>query len=139
MRRRFQTVFGTSMTAAISGGLLMLAFAATPVAAKPKILSNGCTGAQIMSAKAAQCIDQMEYDVRTNKPYHHALYCSSSGAMLCCVYRDGAQVPASCETIAGMPLPNQSVFDQKLLDGGSVIDRGSKGGTENQTAPDLVR
>ena len=63
---RFQPLYGASMAAATSAGLLMLAFAATPAAAKPKIVSNGGTAAQIMYAKAAQCIDQMEDDVRTS-------------------------------------------------------------------------
>ena len=136
MRTCFQAeALGTAL-AAISGGLLLImAVAATPAEAKPKIVSNGCTTAQIVSPRAEQCIDQLEYDVRTNKPYQHALYCSSSGALLCCVYRDGAQVPASCETIAGMPRPNQSQFDQNLLNGGTLDGGGSPGGTQKDTGP----
>ena len=139
MRTRFHVeAIGTSFAAFSGGQLLVLAVAVTPAEARQKILSNGCTGAQIQSAKASQCIDKMEYDVRTNKPYNHALYCSSSGALLCCVYKDGAQVPASCEVLSGVPKPNQSDFDPNLLNGGSLDGGGgSPGGIRNDTGPVL--
>ena len=137
MRTRFQVeAIGTSFAAVSGVVLLMLAVAVTPAEARQKILSNGCTGAQIQSAKASQCIDKMEYDVRTNKPYTHALYCSSSGALLCCVYQDGQQLPASCEVLSGVPKPNQSDFDPNLLNGGTLDGGGgSPGGTRNDTGP----
>ena len=49
MRTSFQAeALGTAL-AAISGGLLLImAVAATPAEAKPKIVSNGCTTAQIV-------------------------------------------------------------------------------------------
>ena len=117
-------VLGTSVRA-VSVGLLLLAIAATPAQAKAKIVSNGCTAAQIQSAKAAECIKEMEQDVIHSRPYHHALYCSSSGALLCCVVREGAIQPASCTVLTGRPKPNQSEFDPNLLNGGSVVG-GSK-------------
>ena len=59
MRTRFQPdVLGTSMRA-ISVALVLLAIAATPAQAKAKIVSNGCTAAQIQSAKAQECINEM--------------------------------------------------------------------------------
>ena len=72
--------------------------------AKPKKVSNGCTVAQIQSPAAAECGHQMEQDIINNAPTMHALYCSSSGKILCCEYSGNSIVDHSC-TVVGRKLP----------------------------------
>jgi hypothetical protein len=71
--------------------------------AKGKKVSNGCTAAQIQSAAAHSCGVQMEQDIINDSPTMHALYCSSSGAMLCCEYSGNSIVDHSC-TVVGRKL-----------------------------------
>ncbi len=73
-------------------------------AAKPKKVSNGCTAAQIQSPAASDCINQMEQDVINNRPTIHAVYCSSTGKILCCEYAGNTIVDHSC-TVVGRKLP----------------------------------
>jgi hypothetical protein len=75
------------------------------VAQTQKKLVNGCTAAQIQSPKAKQCIDQQERDVIAGRSVYHALYCSSSGAILCCQYENGRILDASCSVQSGVPRP----------------------------------
>ncbi|MGN6486832.1 MAG: hypothetical protein ACTHLT_03285 [Devosia sp.] len=90
----------TAKTALILAALLTLASTAG-VEAKPKRLTNGCTDAQIQSASAGQCIDKMQDDIMHNRPTYHALYCSSTGKMLCCQYdQAGNTVDHSCDIIS---------------------------------------
>jgi hypothetical protein len=87
-----------SLAAAV---IALAALAAAPAEAKPKkIVSNGCTVEQIQSAPAGQCIDKMQDDIMHNRPTYHALYCSSTGRMLCCEYdQAGNTVDHSCEVL----------------------------------------
>jgi len=60
-----------------------------------------CTAKQIQSPEAGPCINQMEDDVRFDRPTTHFVYCSSDGHMLCCEYdRAGNVVDQSCQVIA---------------------------------------
>lgn len=73
----------------------------TSADAKPKRLTNGCTDQQIQSKAAGQCIDKMQDDLLHNRPIYHALYCSSTGKLLCCQYDEkGNTVDHSCEIIS---------------------------------------
>lgn len=76
--------------------------------AKPKKVSNGCTAGQIQSAAAADCGHQMEQDIINNAPTMHALYCSSTGKMLCCEYSGNSIVDHSC-TVVGRTLPKHEL------------------------------
>lgn len=80
--------------------LTLVLAAGLPAAAKPKIVSNGCTAGQIQSDAAAGCIRQMEQDILHNRPTTHAVYCSSTGKILCCEYDQAGQtVPHSCTVV----------------------------------------
>jgi hypothetical protein len=81
--------------------LAVIALLAHPATAKPKIVSNGCTAKQIQSPEASECIDKMEADVLAGRSRLHAVYCSSSGKMLCCEYEGNKIVDHSC-TVIGM-------------------------------------
>ena len=65
-----------------------LALSSGQAVAKPKKVSNGCTAGQIQSPAASDCINQMEQDIIHDSPTIHALYCSSSGKILCCEYSE---------------------------------------------------
>ena len=82
--------------------VLVLALIVPSVAgAKPK-KSNGCTMTQIQSAAASACMAKLDADVSSGSPTQHFLYCSSTGAMLCCEYTSsGGVVDHSC-TVVGI-------------------------------------
>ncbi|QDZ02815.1 hypothetical protein FQ775_21940 [Nitratireductor mangrovi] len=90
----------------------VLTLPAVSAMAKPKkIVSNGCTMEQIQSPAAGGCIDKMEDDILNNRPTYHAVYCSSTGRILCCRYdQAGNTVDHSCEII-GNRRPQASVAD----------------------------
>lgn len=111
---RMQTS-GFARSSLIISALSLGVFFILPVdsaAAKPKkIVSNGCTMEQIQSPAAGRCIDKMEDDILHNRPTYHAVYCSSTGRMLCCRYdQAGNTVDHSCEIIS-MRRPQASVLD----------------------------
>ena len=98
---------GRLVMRAVIPTILAFAVIALPgqVAAKPKkIVSNGCTAQQIQSPAASPCIDQMERDVMAGSSIIHAVYCSSSGAILCCQYEGNRVVDHSC-TVVGKTRP----------------------------------
>ena len=72
--------------------------------AKPKKVSNGCTVEQIQSPSSAACLKQAENDVLNDRATVHALYCSSTGKILCCEYSGNTIVDHSC-TVVGRKLP----------------------------------
>jgi hypothetical protein len=117
----------------LATALALLLLGIAPAEAKPKkIVSNGCTAEQILAPKAAQCLDQLEADIISGSATHHALYCSSSGATLCCEYDDtGATVPHSCTVLSRA---NPEIFSPTThgsLSGGNDSTGGnppSKGG-----------
>lgn len=76
-------------------------FADPASARKKKIVSNGCTMEQIQSKAAGVCIDKNTDDILNHLPTHHAVYCSPSGAMLCCKYdnQSGKAIASSCKKI----------------------------------------
>lgn len=82
--------------------------------AKPKKVSNGCTVGQIQSPAASDCLNQMEQDIIHNSPTVHALYCSSTGKILCCEYNGNTIVDHSC-TVVGKTLPKGLPGDMKSL------------------------
>jgi hypothetical protein len=90
----------------IIAALPVLAIALWPATAgaKQKKVSNGCTLAQIQSPAASNCINQLEQDVLHDRPTIHALYCSSTGRILCCEFDGGNIVDHSC-TVVGRMLP----------------------------------
>jgi hypothetical protein len=94
------------MKMAITSAVSILAIVLWPAFAdaKQKKVSNGCTAGQIQSAAAADCGHQMEQDIINNAPTMHALYCSSSGRMLCCEYVGQSIVDGTC-TVVGRRLP----------------------------------
>ena len=72
--------------------------------AKPKKVSNGCAVAQIQSPSSSACIKQAEQDILHDRATVHALYCSSTGKILCCEYSGNTIVDHSC-TVVGRKLP----------------------------------
>ena len=118
-------------------GLLLLV--AAPANARPKVLSNGCTGEQLQSAAAGQCIDQMQDDILNNRPTFHAVYCSGVGTMRCCEYdaQTGATIDHSCRLISRANptiFPPQSLTTSGLVEpgdsygGSTLVDDGALGG-----------
>jgi hypothetical protein len=105
----------------LGAGLLLLS--SQGAEAKPKKVSNGCTASQIQSAAAKDCIDKMESDVAHNRRFYHALYCSSSGKMLCCEYdsKTGEQADHSC-TVVGKRRPSDAAAQKPGSDAGVVRD-----------------
>jgi hypothetical protein len=92
----------------------------TSADAKPKRLTNGCTDQQIQSQAAGQCIDKMQDDIKNNRPTYHALYCSSTGKLLCCQYdQQGNTVDHSCDIISTRA--NPGIFNPN---GGSLTIKG---------------
>lgn len=80
---------------------MLILLAPVGVDARPKAISNGCTAEQIQSSAAGQCINQMQDDILHNRSTFHALYCSSTGKMLCCQYdQQGNTVDHSCDIIS---------------------------------------
>lgn len=102
----FRSRRGADMRLLIAAGLLMIcSILAEAAIAKPKIVSNGCTAAQIQSPSASSCIDQMESDIIHNRPTTHAVYCSSTGKILCCAYDGNGQVVDHSCTVVGLRRP----------------------------------
>lgn len=116
---------------------LLAALAVTaPAEAKPKrIVSNGCTAEQIQSPKAAQCINKLEQDIMSGSATYHALYCSSSGALLCCQYdQSGNVLDHSCEVQRMSRPPLDAVVAPGTLAPPSLSDQ-SSGGDNGPAAP----
>jgi len=127
-------ILPAAKTAFVLATLLTL-FATSTVEAKPKRLTNGCTDAQIQSGSAGQCIDKMEDDILHNRPTYHALYCSSTGKLLCCQYdQAGNTVDHSCEIISSRA--NPSIFTPEFTHDLEVQSLGSEPGDDDTRAPD---
>lgn len=101
---------GVAAVISIAGFLLSPVIAE----AKPKKVSNGCTAGQIQSPAAAGCLRQAESDILNDRPTVHALYCSSTGKILCCEYSGNTIVDHSC-TVVGRTLPKGLPGDMKNL------------------------
>jgi len=82
--------------------------------AKPK-KSNGCTMAQIQSAAASACMAKLDADVMSGNPTTHALYCSSTGALLCCEYTATGQVVDHSCTVVGIRRVNNGLVPNGTL------------------------
>lgn len=88
------------------GVAMTLSVGTSTAIAKPKIVSNGCTAQQIQTPEAGQCIDKMQDDILHNRATTHAVYCSSTGRLLCCEYdAQGNTVDHSCEIISNISHP----------------------------------
>lgn len=90
---------------------LILFGAVAPASAKPKkIVSEGCTAEQIQSSTASPCVDKMQDDILHNRPRYHYVYCSSTGAILCCEAdaSTGQTVDHSCQ-ILSRRIPGQVI------------------------------
>ncbi|QDZ02816.1 hypothetical protein FQ775_21945 [Nitratireductor mangrovi] len=96
---RMQTSRSSLAISALALGAL-LALPAGSAWAKPKKI-NGCTIGQIQSQAASSCIAKMESDIMNNRPTTHAVYCSSTGAILCCEYDDAGRVVDHSRTVIG--------------------------------------
>lgn len=134
MPNRFASLASLQSLAALA--ILAALAVAGPAEAKPKkIVSNGCTVEQIQSPAAGQCIDKMQDDIMHNRPTFHALYCSSTGRMLCCQYdQAGNTVDHSCE-ILNMSRPKHDVLapNTGTIAPESLVQSG--GGDGNAAAP----
>jgi hypothetical protein len=119
---------------ALALAILIILAATGSAEAKPKRLTNGCTDAQIQSAAAGQCIDKMQDDILHNRPTTHALYCSSTGKMLCCQYdQAGNTVDHSCDIISSRA--NPSIFTPGFTHDLQVQSLGSEHGSDDTRAP----
>jgi hypothetical protein len=108
----------------------------TGVYAKPKKpLANGCSMSQIQTNFGNSCVDQMEQDILSNKPYTHALLCNG-GEMLCCTYDNATNQIQTCRKPAGtrlMPGMKGDIAAQGSL---GIQRRGIEGSSsDNEEAP----
>lgn len=122
-----------SQVAVAALGCSLLLTVTTPAHAKPKQVSNGCTAEQIQSSAASQCINQMQDDILHNRATYHAVYCSSTGKMLCCQYdQAGNTVDHSCDIISTRFSPGHLDIPFHEL---TVQGDQSKGGTGIEVTP----
>ena len=80
--------------------LLAIVFA-TPAEALPKRqtpqpINNNCTSAQLNTPAGKQCLAQLDNDIVNGSHLTHLVYCSSSGAVLCCLTDGFAIMNHSC-------------------------------------------
>lgn len=86
---------------------------ATTVVAKPKGLGIGgsCTQSQLDLPQNAACFQKQDQDRAQGSATIHSIYCSSTGAVLCCEYNEltGAIVDHSCQAVRqGVPAQQQN-------------------------------
>ena len=93
------------MKVLVAAALLILATSPPSVMAKPQKAGNNCSPAQLHTPQAGTCLEKQRQDIIHSRPTHHFVYCSSSGALLCCEAKDGYIVPHSC-TVMGPGRPN---------------------------------
>lgn len=105
--------------------------------ARAKQLVNGCSVEQIQSNFGQSCVDQMQQDLKNNKPYTHALLCNGS-EKLCCTYDNATNQVTTCRKPAGTALV-PGLRDPRLgLSGTELKTRGvegADGGDEEAPAP----
>lgn len=98
------------MVKALAAAALLVLATSPPSVALPQKAGNNCSPAQLRTPQAGTCLEKQRQDIIHSRPTHHFVYCSSSGALLCCEQKDGYIVPASCTVMGpGRPKPTQGV------------------------------
>jgi hypothetical protein len=86
-----------------------LAAMSVSASGKPSIGLTSCKKKQIKkfqeSKGGKKCTAKQTQDVVSSSATIHGIYCSSSGEVLCCEYKDGKVVNGSCETIKEVRVP----------------------------------
>jgi hypothetical protein len=97
----------------------------------PNIGLTSCTKKQIdkyqKSKDGKKCSAKADRDLINNSKTIHGIYCSSSGAVSCCAYKDGKVVDGSCETIkeARVPFTPRPSANKGTISGGAERPPGS--------------
>lgn len=93
------------MVKVLVAAALLIVATSPPSLALPQKVVNSCSPAQLRTPQAGSCLEKQRQDIIHSRPTHHFVYCSSSGALLCCEAKDGYIVPHSC-TVMGPGRPN---------------------------------
>lgn len=104
---------------------LLVGLASTPAEARAKKpLTRGCTTEQLQSPKFDQCMKKLDQDILAGRSITHQPYCSSSGALLCCLEENGKILDGSCSVQRqSVPQENVSRPTEGLVDDGTAAPR----------------
>ena len=99
---RFVLAVGALILTALAGG--------SPALAVPKLPKSDCGPQQLTTAAARQCFELQYDDAVHDRSTIHYLYCSSTGAILCCkADSNGNTIDHSCSVIGRKIQPDSTL------------------------------